>query len=73
MQHDKEVVAAEQASPKRVRSADDEGGEAWGVMSLIRGTRRGVHQRLYPYQRNGKRFDTEMLRLAGAGAFDEIW
>jgi hypothetical protein len=31
-----------------------------------------VHQRLYPYQRHGKRFNAEMLRLE-AGAFDEIW
>ena len=32
-----------------------------------------VHQRLYPYQRHGKRFNRKMLRLAEAGAFDEIW
>jgi hypothetical protein len=32
-----------------------------------------VHQRLYPYQRHGKRFNQEILRLAEVGAFDEIW
>jgi len=32
-----------------------------------------VHQRLYPDQRHGKRFNAEMLRLAEAGAFDELW
>jgi hypothetical protein len=26
-----------------------------------------VHQRLYPYHRHGKRFNVEMLRLAGLG------
>jgi len=32
-----------------------------------------VHIKLYPYRKHGKRFNQEMLRLAGAGAFDDLW
>ena len=32
-----------------------------------------VHIKLHPYQKHGKRFNDEMRRLAGRGAFDKLW
>jgi hypothetical protein len=63
---------------------DDTSGEEWSlIMPVCRDEWQSVawfallheqvHQRLYPYQRHGKRFNQEILRLAEVGAFDEIW
>lgn len=32
-----------------------------------------VHVKLYPWMKHGKRFHSEMKRLAIEGAFDELW
>jgi hypothetical protein len=32
-----------------------------------------VHQKLYPYQKHGRKFNAEMLRLAEMGALDDLW
>lgn len=32
-----------------------------------------VHLKLHPYQRHGRKFNSEMLRLAEAGALDDLW
>ena len=31
------------------------------------------HIKLHPYRKHGKKFNAEMLRLAEAGAFNDLW
>ena len=32
-----------------------------------------AHIKLHPYRKHGKRFNAEMLKLAEAGAFNDLW
>jgi hypothetical protein len=32
-----------------------------------------THQALHPYSKHGRKFHAEMLRLAQAGAFNDLW
>jgi hypothetical protein len=32
-----------------------------------------VHIKLHPYRNHGKKFNSEMLKLAEAGAFNDLW
>lgn len=32
-----------------------------------------VHVKIHPYNKHGRKFDEEMLRLASRGAFNKLW